>query len=147
MSKETVATAKTLVEKIAAFLKLDDAGRVEKFIASNVKDYKRSIKELEAISKAKALQYETASERLTEKLEDAQTASDDSYLAVDITKLSSNAEMNEYRETYRRNIEKAAGVVARVEDEIKQLKEEFEADNKENVSQIAAYNSHIAKMS
>ena len=66
--EKTVFSA--LIKEIMAILKLDDAGRLEKFFKNEVKLLKNDIKVIENNKQTAALQYEMALSEIDDKIEE-----------------------------------------------------------------------------
>lgn len=148
MSTTTNQTAEkmTLLAFITKKLKLDDAGRVEKFLKNNAKFYEQEVKTLDANRKTEELKQEIALDKLNSKLEDAMEAYNDSFGDVDVELLKTNTSMAAYRETFMNGIEAAAKQVDLIQDEIETTTESFDEFIKENKEQIENYQGYIAKM-
>ena len=136
----------SLVDRIVAFLKLNDAGRIQSFFDSETKNCKVQIKKLESNLKQQDLQNEIELEELERKIEDAETAVDDAYLNVDVEKIKTNADKDSFAKVYWSRIKSADSTLSHLKEQhveklnhIKQTKEDIE-------KQITAYNIRIEKL-
>ena len=136
----------SLVDRIVAFLKLNDAGRIQSFFDSETKNCKVQIKKLESNLKQTDLQNEIELEELERKIEDAEGAVDDAYLNVDVEAIKTNADKDSFARIYWGRIKSADQDLEYLQqahaDKLKSIKE-----NKERIEkQIAAYNVRIDKL-
>lgn len=136
----------SLKERIVAFLKLTDGGRIQSFFDSETKNCKVQIKKLESNLKQYDLQNEIELEELERKIEDAEGAVDDAYLNVDIERIKTNAEKDAFAKVYWGKIKSANSTLEYLREEhiaklkaIKEVKEDIE-------KQITAYNVRIEKL-
>ena len=134
--EKTVFSA--LIKEIMAILKLDDAGRLEKFFKNEVKNLKSEIKVIEMNKQTAALQYEIALSEIDDKIESAEEALKDAYRAVKIEDINNNDAMKQFSNKYWNNIDiKEINLGA--------LKEERKAIVKEYEAELEARNKKIAK--
>jgi len=136
----------TLVERIVAFLKLNDAGKIQSFFDSETKNCKVQIKKLESNLKQLDLQNEIELEDLERRIEDAEGAVDDAYLNVDVEKIKTNADKDSFAKTYWGKIKSADSTLAYLKDmHVEKLK--VIKDTKEDIEkQIDTYNVRIDKL-
>ena len=139
MSKvEEKSVVGTLVSKIMSILKLDDAGKLEKFFAGEVKAIKNGINAIELNKKTAALQHEMALSEIDSKIEDAEEAVKDAYTAVTVEQINSNDAMKSFSSDYWANIDSK-------ESKLERLKKDREAQVKSYDEQLEARNEKIAK--
>lgn len=134
--EKTVFSA--LIKEIMAILKLDDAGRLEKFFKNEVKLLKSDIKVIEMNKQTAALQYEIALSEIDDKIESAEEALKDAYRAVKIEDISNNDAMKQFSSKYWYNIDIK-------ESNLEALKEERKAIVKNYEDNLEARNKKIAK--
>ena len=127
-----------LVKEIMAILKLDDAGRLEKFFKNEVKALKSEIKVIEMNKQTAALEYEIALSEIDDKIESAEEALKDAYRAVKIEDISNNDAMKQFSSKYWANIDVK-------ESNLEALKKEREAIVKNYEDHLEARNKKIAK--
>lgn len=139
-------TKVTLLEKIVSVFKLDDAGRADKFLKSNVKYFKQEIKQHEADLKTNELKYEIKMDKLSDQLEDAKEALDNSFFNIDVETLKNNANNDAYRETYMAGITEANSKVARLEYNIEFEAKNYEGDVEDLNDKIDICKAYIKKM-
>lgn len=139
-------TKVTLLEKIVSVFKLDDAGRADKFLKSNVKHFKQEIKQHEADLKTNELKYEIKMDKLSDQLEDAKEALDNSFFNIDVETLKNNANNDAYRETYMAGITEANSKVARLEYNIEFEAKNYEGDVEDLNDKIDICKAYIKKM-
>lgn len=134
--EKTVFSA--LIKEIMAILKLDDAGRLEKFFKNEVKLLKSDIKVIEMNKQTAALQYEMALSEIDDKIESAEEALKDAYRAVKIEDINNNDAMKQFSGKYWNNIDTK-------ENNLEALKEERKAIVKNYEDHLEARNKKIAK--
>lgn len=127
-----------LIKEIMAILKLDDAGRLEKFFKNEVKLLKSDIKVIEMNKQTAALEYEMALSEIDDKIESAEEALKDAYRAVKIEDINNNDAMKQFSSKYWNNIDNK-------ESNLESLKEERKAIVKDYEDQLEARNKKIAK--
>ena len=127
-----------LVKEIMAILKLDDAGRLEKFFKNEVKALKSEIKVIEMNKQTAALEYEIALSEIDDKIESAEEALKDAYRAVKIEDISNNDAMKQFSSKYWANIDNKEAT-------LESLKKEREAIVKNYEDHLEARNKKIAK--
>lgn len=136
----------SLVERIVAFLKLNDAGKIQSFFDSETKNCKVQIKKLESNLKQLDLQNEIELEELERKIEDAETAVDDAYLNVDVEKIKTNADKDAFAKTYWGKIKSADATLTYLKEEHVEKLKAIKEKKEEIAKQIAAYNVRIDKL-
>ena len=134
--EKTVFSA--LIKEIMAILKLDDAGRLEKFFKNEVKLLKSEIKVIENNKQTAALEYEMALSEIDDKIESAEEALKDAYRAVKIEDINNNDAMKQFSNKYWYNIDVK-------ESNLEALKEERKAIVKNYEDHLEARNKKIAK--
>lgn len=151
-----MATAKTpkaqngIVERIMAFLKLGEAGKLDSFFNRITRTLGREITALEQNIKSIGFENEQVLSELDDQLEDAKEALNDAYLNVTPEDVATNQCQVEFMETYLLRISNAQGKIASIEDKIESIKEEMkirteklqaEIDSrKETINSIGSYN-------
>ena len=134
--EKTVFSA--LIKEIMAILKLDDAGRLEKFFKNEVKLLKSDIKVIDNNKQTAALEYEMALSEIDDRIESAEEALKDAYRAVKIEDINNNDAMKQFSNKYWNNIDIK-------EINLEALKEERKAIVKEYEDHLEARNKKIAK--
>ena len=146
MAQEKQSTGLAIVARIMKVLKLDEAGKIEKFFAKEIKKFETAIKHLNNNITALKNVYQAAVDTLNEKLEDAKEAVENAYDAVTLENLATNDSMTNFSERYWAKITRAEELVVAIEDELKRLTERHEKDLKEIQDQIAKREARIAKL-
>ena len=134
--EKTVFSA--LIKEIMAILKLDDAGKLEKFFKNEVKLLKSDIKVIEMNKQTAALEYEMTLSEIDDKIESAEEALKDAYRAVKIEDINNNDAMKQFSSKYWANIDNK-------ETNLESLKEERKAIVKNYEDHLEARNKKIAK--
>jgi acylphosphatase len=137
----------TLRDKIKAILKMDDNGRVEKFLNAEVKNFNKFIKQLKSNIVQIDLTYSSAVDTLNDAIEDATIAVDDAYEAVNIEKLRSNAEISYFSKEYWDNITACEKTLETLNAKLVLLEEIHTKDVESINNQIAKYQARIEKIS
>ena len=147
VSEKIVEVKNVLVVKIMSMLKLDDAGRLEKFFNGEVKKFDNQIKAIEMNKKTAALELELAMDGLTSKIEDAENSVADAYCAVEPKDINTNDAMESFSARYWANIDAKEAVLARLIAEKEATQKAYDEKLKGRDEKIAAYKSRIEKIS
>jgi len=135
-----------IVKIIMKVLKLDDAGKISKFFAAQVKDAKRAITQLEANSKAFTLQFDIDKDSLENALEDAEQVFEQAYENVTPEDVVNNEAITYYSDLYWNRIELARQKVENIKDKLKELRKFYDESIQQNDEQIAKYQERINKI-
>ena len=136
-----------LVGKIMSILKLDDAGKLEKFFAGEVKTIKNGIKAIEMNKQTAALQHEMALSEVDSQIEDAEEALADSYTAVTVEEINSNDAMKSFSTKYWDNIEAKESKLQSLKDDRKARVEAYDKALEARNNNIAKQEARIAAIS
>ena len=136
-----------LVNKIMSILKLDDAGKLEKFFAGEVKSIKNGIKAIEMNKQTAALQHEMALSGIDSQIEDAEEALKDAYTAVTMDDISNNDAMKSFSEKYWSNIEAKENKLQRLKDDRRARIEAYDKELERRNEKIANQEARIAAIS
>jgi len=115
----------SIVTRIAALLKLDDAGRLEKFFTREIKKLERGIAAIEANKKTAKMNYDLDLIKVSEEIEDLQQAVEDAYEGVSVDAIKTNADSDAFAEKYWEAIEIAERHLETAEKHSKKLTEEY----------------------
>jgi len=144
-----MATTKStlkIVNRIAAFLKLGDAGKLEAFFRRIIKTLTRENtahkKNIEVIK----FNLKTSVDELNDKLADAKEALDETYNNVDITKITNNADQTAYMEVYLTAVSKAKDVIKNIEENLEKKQEEVGEEIKLIEQSIARNNDTLESL-
>lgn len=146
MSKEN-ATSKSkfsLVRAIAAKLNLGEEGKLDNFFAKVVKTLTREMTALKKNMDTRKFNYEQELDELHDKLIDAQDALTGTYESVDVDRIKTNEDQNNYIDVYLDNINRATQKVRDIEERIKTLQETYEEGKEETEKQIEAIATRIS---
>jgi phage host-nuclease inhibitor protein Gam len=146
MAQEKQSTGLAIVARIMKVLKLDEAGKIEKFFAKEIKKFETAIKHLNNNIAAAKNVYQAAVDTLNEKLEDAKEAVENAYDCVTLENLATNDSMTNFSERYWTKIGYAEEAVVALEDQMKKLTEKHEKELKEIGDQIAKREARITKL-
>jgi len=136
-----------LVGKIMSILKLDDAGKLEKFFAGEVKTIKNGIKAIEMNKQTAELQHEMALSEVDSQIEDAEEALSDSYTAVTVEEINSNDAMKSFSAKYWDNIEAKERKLQSLKDDRKAKVEAYNKALESRNNNIAKQEARIAAIS
>jgi len=142
-NKTVTASEFGIVNKIRAFLKLDEAGRIEKFFQKEVQKAKNNIRDIKNNISALTNVFESAVQKLEDKIEDAKEAVAAAYQAITLENVSSNEVMAQFAERYWANIDSKERALKSIENQLKDLKEAHEKEIKEQNEQVAKWQSRI----
>ena len=137
----------TVLERIKAFFKLDDAGRVENFFKSEIKAMRLKIRAIEMNMKSDELKLEIDLATLNSTIEDAIQGIEDAYTAVKPEDVTNNESMTKFSPKYWKAIESAEALVMDLQKEREKIVQYYEEELKSNKAEIALLNARIAKLS
>ena len=121
-----MATQKTLLQKIKAFLNITDEGRIEHFLQKQVKNLNREISAANKNIESENFNFSNEIEQLNEKLEDAQLEVESAYMSVTPDDVKTNADQDSFADSYWRKIENAELAVKQIQERIDALTEAHE---------------------
>ena len=137
----------TVLERIKAFFKLDDAGRVENFFKSEIKAMLLKIRAIEMNMKSNELKLEIELATIDSTIEDAVQGIEDAYTAVKPEDVTNNESMTRFSPKYWKAIESAEALVVSLQKEREAIVQSYEEELKVNKAEIALLNARIAKLS
>lgn len=137
----------TLKEKILAKLKMDDKGRIEKFLHSEIKKFNKFITQLKSNLAQIELTHTIELDALNDNIEDAASAVEEAYQNVDIERLKNNAEIANFSEEYWRNISNAESNVKLLNNKLLLIEEKYQKEVDIINEQILKYQNRIKKLS
>ena len=137
----------TVLERIKAFFKLDDAGRVENFFKNEIKAMRLKIRATEMNMKSDELKLEIDLATIDSTIEDAVQGIEDAYTAVKPEDVTNNESMTRFSPKYWKAIESAEALVVSLQKEREAIVQSYEEELKLNKAEIALLNARIAKLS
>ena len=137
----------TVLERIKAFFKLDDAGRVENFFKNEIKAMRLKIRANEMNMKSDELKLEIDLATIDSTIEDAVQGIEDAYTAVKPEDVTNNESMTRFSPKYWKAIESAEALVLSLQKEREAIVQSYEEELKLNKAEIALLNTRIAKLS
>lgn len=137
----------TVLERIKAFFKLDDAGRVENFFKNEIKAMRLRIRAIEMNMKSDELKLEIDLATIDSRIEDAVQGIEDAYTAVKPENVTNNESMAQFSPKYWKAIESAEALVMDLQKEREKIVQYYEEELKSNKAEIALLNARIAKLS
>ena len=137
----------TVLERIKAFFKLDDAGRVENFFKNEIKAMRLKIRATEMNMKSDELKLEIDLATIDSTIEDAIQGIEDAYTAVKPEDVTNNESMTRFSPKYWKAIESAEALVVSLQKEREAIVQSYEEELKLNKAEIALLNARIAKLS
>ena len=137
----------TVLERIKAFFKLDDAGRVENFFKNENKAMRLRIRALEMNMKSDELKLEIDLATIDSSIEDAIQGIEDAYTAVKPEDVTNNEAMTKFSPKYWKAIESAEALVASLQKEREKIVQYYEGELQSNKAEIALLVARIAKLS
>ena len=137
----------TVLERIKAFFKLDDAGRVENFFKNEIKAMRLKIRATEMNMKSDELKLEIDLATIDSTIEDAVQGIEDAYTAVKPEDVTNNESMTRFSPKYWKAIESAEALVVSLQKEREAIVQSYEEELKSNKAEIALLNARIAKLS
>ena len=121
--KETVGFG--IVERIRVILKMDEAGKIEKFFKYKVAIHERSIVKLNINLDALKNTHKFAKEELADKLEDAVDNLKSVEEQVSLDDIRNNADMKAFSDVYDDSVSEAETIIKNVEFDIKEDAESY----------------------
>ena len=143
----TTAKPTTVLERIKAFFKLDDAGRVENFFKSEIKAMLLRIRAIEMNMKSDELKLEIDLATIDSTIEDAVQGIEDAYTAVKPEDVTNNESMTKFSPKYWKAIESAETLVIDLQKDREKIVQYYEEELKSNKAEIALLVARIAKLS
>ena len=143
---ETKTEKLGIVNAIMHILKLDDAGKIEKFFVRQTKEAAQNASGIRTNMGIKKTQLEASIQKLEDKIEDAREAVKDAYTNVKVEDVATNADMESFSSKYWGKIRDAEDKVSKLEEELKFIKEKAGEEEKEDLAQIAKWESRIVKI-
>ena len=137
----------TVLERIKAFFKLDDAGRVENFFKNEIKAMRLKIRATEMNMKSDELKLEIDLATIDSTIEDAVQGIEDAYTAVKPEDVTNNESMTRFSPKYWKAIESAEALVVSLQKEREAIVQSYEEELKLNKAEVALLNARIAKLS
>ena len=137
----------TVLERIKAFFKLDDAGRVENFFKNEIKAMRLKIRATEMNMKSDELKLEIDLATIDSTIEDAVQGIEDAYTAVKPEDVTNNESMTRFSPKYWKAIESAEALVVSLQKEREAIVQSYEEELKVNKAEIALLNARITKLS
>ena len=137
----------TVLERIKAFFKLDDAGRVENFFKNEIKAMRLKIRATEMNMKSDELKLEIDLATIDSTIEDAVQGIEDAYTAVKPEDVTNNESMTRFSPKYWKAIESAEALVVSLQKEREAIVQSYEEELKVNKAEVALLNARIAKLS
>ena len=146
-SQNQAVKTPTVLERIKAFFKLDDAGRVENFFKNENKAMRLRIRALEMNMKSDELKLEIDLATIDSSIEDAIQGIEDAYTAVKPEDVTNNEAMTKFSPKYWKAIESAEALVASLQKEREKIIQYYEGELQSNKAEIALLVARIAKLS
>lgn len=146
-SQNQAVKTPTVLERIKAFFKLDDAGRVENFFKNEIKAMRLRIRAIEMNMKSNELKLEIDLATIDSSIEDAVQGIEAAYTAVKPEDVTNNEAMTKFSPKYWKAIESAEALVAFLQKDREKLVQYYEEELKSNKAEIALLNARIAKLS
>ena len=137
----------TVLERIKAFFKLDDAGRVENFFKSEIKAMMLKIRAIEMNMKSNELKLEIELATIDSTIEDALQGIEDAYTAVKPEDVTNNESMTKFSPKYWKAIEVAEASVVSLQREREEIIKFYADELKNNTTEVSILKARIAKLS
>ena len=137
----------TVLERIKAFFKLDDAGRVENFFKNEIKAMLLKIRAIEMNMKSNELKLEIELATIDSTIEDALQGIEDAYTAVKPEDVTNNESMTKFSPKYWKAIEAAEALVLSLQQKREEIIKFYAEELKDNTTEVAMLKARIAKLS
>jgi hypothetical protein len=145
-NEELKTTGNKLVDSILKILKLDDAGKILKFINKTIKEVEVEVGSYERKNINLKNNYDGALDVLEGNLEDLEEAFVDSFTAIKLEDIITNEAATKFRPTYKTGIKNAGAAVKAKKKEIDELKESLNEATQKNKDQISMREELIKAM-
>lgn len=136
-----------IVKRVMSLLKLDDAGRIDKFYRQEIKSSKESIEGLELNLQVYELERKQEVTRSNKNIEDAEAEVEAAYDNVKPENVANNATATAYSSTYWANVEAAERKLGKLKESAKKAEEAYNEKVADVKDQIAKYQYRIDKLS
>jgi hypothetical protein len=136
-----------IVKAIMKALKLDDAGKISKFINQEIKSSEENIESLKLNLKITEL---TRKQRISEfdrKIEDARDLIESEYQNISPSDVSTNSLMQSFSDTYWKRVYEAEAALEQILNEATLEEESYKREVAFIEDQISKYQSRIKKLS
>ena len=143
----TTAKPTTVLERIKAFFKLDDAGRVENFFKNEIKAMLLKIRGLEMNIKSNELKLEIELAAIDSAIEDAVQGIEDAYTAVKPEDVTNNESMAKFSPKYWKGVETAEALLVSLQKEREAIMRYYNEELEDNKTEISILQARIAKLS
>ena len=137
----------TVLERIKAFFKLDDAGRVENFFKNEIKAMLLKIRGIEMNIKSNELKLEIELAAIDSAIEDAVQGIEDAYTAVKPEDVTNNESMSKFSPKYWKGIETAEALLVSLQKEREAIMRYYNEELEDNKTEISILKARIAKLS
>lgn len=136
-----------IVKRIMKALKLDEAGKIGKFLRQEIKTFNEAIDGLKLKLQILELKRKQAVAESDRNIEDAKEAVEAAYDNITLENVANNAAMSSFSSQYWDGINSAEGKLKRLEEQSKLDKERYDKDVAEIQEQIDKYQARIKKIS
>lgn len=135
-----------IVKRIMKLLKLDDAGKINKFFAKEVKNAETGIRDIKNYISALKNQYEANVAKINDKIEDAKENVAAAYEAVTPTDVINNEAMERFSSTFWMRVESAENKLDELQQTLVALEEKYNKEVKAEEAKISKLQSRIEKI-
>jgi len=136
-----------IVKAIMKVLKLDEAGKISKFIGQEIKSFKEKIEALNLNLQILELTRRQNVAKSDKNIEDAKDAVEAAYQNITMDDVANNAAMTSYSSRYWAGITGAEESLERLERSAKDATESYDKEVAGVKEQIAKYQARINKIS
>ncbi len=136
----------TITEKVLAFLKITDEGRINGFYLKQQAQLNKDIKNLNKNLDTLNDQHEETLEELNEKLDDATIRVEEAYQGVTPEDVATNEKANSHTNTFWFVVEKAEAVVAELTAQIERTQKRHDEAIENVKAQITERERRLAKL-
>lgn len=136
----------SIVNKIMAFLKLDEAGKIEKFFMREIKKIEGYIRDLGNNRTAAMNIYDSEVSKLEDSIEDAKEGILNAEQSITEADVKNNEACDAFSSSYWAKIKQAEARLDALQEQLKNRTEKYEKDIKAIDEQIAKYKTRIARI-
>lgn len=135
-----------IVKKVMSLLKLDDAGKIDKFYRQEIKSSKEAIEGLNLNLQVYELERKREVSRSNKNIEDAEIEIEEAYNNVKPENVTNNAAATAYSSVYWAGVEAAERKLNKLKESAKQAEKIYNEIVEDVKGQIAKYQYRIDKI-
>ncbi len=150
-TKNTATTGKgkskfSLAERIIAFFKLDDAGKIDSFLIRLQRDFNNEITAINQNIASDKITFSIDMQKINEDIEDATSVVAEAWLAVKPEDVATNELQKSFKSTYLAKISSAENALEALTDAKAEVERKHEAGIAKQEKEVAKREARIAQL-